>query len=240
MGEARNRGSKEERVAYASEKADLMSGASYKLLMVEIKRRFRAAGKLLSKSDSATGDWRFDLECAYMQVRLIVELIVFSALTAERDHYARQSAVKNKKRDYRKEWRAKSILELLNELNPNFLPQAAGDPEKRGEGIYHVPYGDIGPKVHEDLVSVYDNASDFAHVTNPFDPDIQEKATNRPDARERLEQDLTFLRALIWKHMKISVLPHQKGTPERRVAWIVDLLDPMTDDVHITTSLQDI
>jgi len=122
MGQAKVRGTKQEREAVAKELASLLSGEKYKLQMIEVKRRFRAAAHILNSDSPVTGDIEIDNECAFAQVRRIVEIIAFSAMIADRMHYEAQRFSEVDKRsgkggDYTKDWRATDILERLEKIN---------------------------------------------------------------------------------------------------------------------------
>jgi hypothetical protein len=245
MGQANARGTKPAREALAKEVASLVSGEKYRHQMIEVKRRFRAAAHMLNSDIPMSGDTDIDNECAFAQVRRIVELITFSALIADRGHYQahrlREAAKKNNdKGDYTADWNAKEILKRLNKVNPNFLPQSAGEPVAGPDNTKHIPYGAIGPKTHSDLITIYETASRYMHPSNPFAEDQETHALlKRKEARSVLHRDLALLRGIIWKHNKVGLMPEGSKEAGKRFVWMVDLRDEESDDVEMYTALQD-
>lgn len=244
MGQAKARGTKQEREALAKEVASLVSGEKYRLQMIEVKRRFRAAAHILNSDMPVSGDIDIDNECAFAQVRRIVELIAFSALIADRGHYQAQrlrEADKNDKDkgDYTADWNATQILKRLKKVNSNFLPQSAGEPIAGRDNTKHIPYGAIGPKTHIDLIRIYETASRYLHTSNPFAADQETRAlVKRKEARSVLQTDLALLRGIIWKHNKLGLMPQRSKVADKRFVWLVDLLDEDSNDVRIYTALQ--
>ncbi|CAI2797557.1 hypothetical protein K7402_01030 [Pseudomonas fluorescens group sp.] len=245
MGQAKARGTKQAREALAKEVASLVSGDKYRLQMIEVKRRFRAAARILNSDIPLSGDTDIDNECAFAQVRRIVELIAFSALIADRGHYEAQrlrEAAKNDKDkgDYTADWKAGEILKRLKKVNTNFLPQSAGDPVAGPDNTKHIPYGAIGPKTHSDLITIYQTASRYLHTSNPFAADLEARALLKlKEARSVLQADLALLRGIIWKHNKFGLMPGSSKEAGKRFVWMVDLRDEESNEVEIYTALQD-
>jgi hypothetical protein len=55
--------------------------------MLEVKRRFRAIDRILGAKKPLTKNEEVDIESAFLQVRKIVELITFSAIISDEQHY---------------------------------------------------------------------------------------------------------------------------------------------------------
>ena len=245
MGQANARGTKQEREEVAKERASLLSGEKYKLQMIEVKRRFRAAACILNSNVPVTGDIDIDNECAFAQVRRIVEIIAFSAMIGDRMHYEAQRSSEVDKRsrkggDYTKDWKAADILGRLEKINSDFLPQSVGEPITGPDNTKHIPFGTIGRKTHEDLISIYKNASRYLHSSNPFVADLETLSLQKQrNARAVLHQDLALLRGIIWKHRKINLMPRGSKEAGRDLVWIVDLLDEASDDMQFVTALEE-
>ena len=244
MGQAKDRGTKQEREALAKEVASLVSGEKYRLQMIEVKRRFRAAAHILNSDIPVSGDIDIDNECVFAQVRRIVELIAFSALIADRRHYQAQRVREAEKKDrnkgdYTTDWKAAEILERLKKVNSDFLPQSAGEAIAGPDNMKHVPYGAIGAKTHGDLISIYQNASRYMHSSNPFAADLEARALLKlKEARSVLQSDLALLRGIIWKHRKLGLMPQGSKEAGKQFVWLVDLLDNDSDEVKMYTALQ--
>lgn len=243
MGQAKDRGTKQERQSLAEERASLLSGEKYKLQMIEIKRRFRAVRHILESDIPVTGDINIDNECAFAQIRRIVEIIAFSAMIADRIHYEAQRLNEVDRRtkkpgDYTQDWNATEILQRLKNINSDFLPQSVGEPIEGPDKTKHIPFGTIGRKTHKDLISVYKNASRYLHSSNPFAADLEMRSLERErNARSTLQEDLALLRGIIWKHRKISLLPQAQPDAARSFVWVVDLLDEESDNMQIITAI---
>src|ERR1035437_3686805 len=65
----------------------------------------------------------FDIELIFVQFRKVLELIAFSSLTANKDKYSVAYA------NFGVHWKAKSMLQAVGKLNPNFYPVPLGPPE---------------------------------------------------------------------------------------------------------------
>jgi hypothetical protein len=78
-----------------------------------------------------TGQDVFDIELIFVQFRKILELIAFSTLTANRGKYSLAHA------GFAKHWKAKSMLEAVGKLNPDFYfyPVALRLPEVLPNGV---------------------------------------------------------------------------------------------------------
>lgn len=252
MGQAKDRGTRQERAALARERDalerevdSLIEGKEYVRQMVEVKRRFRAAEHILAADTPISGDIDIDNECVFAQIRRIIELITFSALIADRGHYQAhrlREAQDNPrdKGDYTLDWNANEILKRLKKVNPNFLPQSAGDPQILPDKTKHIPYGSVGRKSHGDLIRIYQTASRYLHAPNPFATDQQQlEALKLAKARSVLNSDLKLLKGIIWKHNKFGLMPRHPKVVGKKFVWIVDLLDAASDKVEIHTALQD-
>lgn len=61
----------------------------YKQQMLEVKRRFRAVDWILGAKKPISRDSEIDCECAFLQIRKIIELIAFSAIVSDKQRYQR-------------------------------------------------------------------------------------------------------------------------------------------------------
>lgn len=145
--------------------------------------------KDLPARNGTTGHQAIDQELVFLQLRKILELIAFASLTANREKYA---AAHKKFATF---WKAKAMLEDLEKLNPEFYPMPVQKPTLQPDGVKHFAAVD-GFLTKDDFISLYDLASDFLHVTNPFsvkDPVIK--------MRYSVSQWLDRIQALLALHV---------------------------------------
>ena len=117
-----------------------------------------------------TGLQRCDIEIVFLQMRKVLELIAFASLTANKEKYSLAHA------KFAEHWNAKRMLEELAKINPAFYPIPMAHPVLQPSGMKHWEPLTEGFLTRDDFVKLYDTASEFLHVTNPFtikDPQMQ-------------------------------------------------------------------
>jgi hypothetical protein len=134
--------------------------AAYCGCMEQIKRRLRLIA-MFTDGRLSTGDESADAEFACLQLRKTLEQVAYSALAASREHYV---AVHPK---IEREWRAKQILERLEELHPAFYPVPVS-PVRLGPNRWHFDSVADGFLTKADFAFLYDKASSAIHEWNPF------------------------------------------------------------------------
>jgi hypothetical protein len=97
--------------------------------MIEVKRRFRVLDWILGAKKPLTRYKEIDYECAFLQVRKIIELITFSALIADQLRYEKLrnlDALDNSKDkgNFALDWNAPDILKNLSKISPYFFAPA--------------------------------------------------------------------------------------------------------------------
>ena len=116
-----------------------------------------------------TGVELFDTEFVYLQFRKMLEAIAFASIAANKDAY---TSVRS--RAIGTDWRAKKILEIVEDLNPQFYPQ----PLKYshfdmvdGRKIHRLQPADDGALTKAEFVELYDYCGDILHTRNPYSGD---------------------------------------------------------------------
>lgn len=243
MGQANNRGSRSDRVALAQEKNIALTEPHelYRTQMVEVKRRFRVAARILDSKEPLTGDVDIDNECVFMQVRRIIELITFSAIASDQQRYQRTrelEAEKNTKDkgDYTADWHAPQILKRLNKISHLFLPRTLGQMTVQPDGTKHFDHALTSLSTHSRLIEIYQSANGYAHTPNPFKKNqVETDKDKRASARVDLQKDLAWLRAVIWNHAKFGLSWSSEDDPaqpaESETVWLIHLEDETTDQV---------
>jgi len=102
-------------------------------------------------------------ELIFIQFRKSLEEIAFAFLSANRDKYSEVHG------NFAKHWRAKAMLEVLDEINPNFYPVAVPAPIEVSPGYKHFgePFTE-GVLTRDDFVLLYNCASEALHTRNPY------------------------------------------------------------------------
>ena len=136
--------------------------------MTEVKRRFRAADRILGAKKPLTRDIDIDNECVFLQVRRIIELITVSAIVSDerRSQRSREldAAVNARdKGDYTVDWNAPDMLIRLSKISPYFLPRPLGAMTVQLDGTKH--FNEAAAKLtHDRLISIYKTAGGYAHT----------------------------------------------------------------------------
>ena len=211
--------------------------------MVEVKRRFRAADRILGAKKPLTRDADIDNECVFLQMRRIIELITFSAIVSDELRYQRSrelDAMANPKDkgDYTADWNAAKILEKLSKISPYFLPRPLGPMTTQPDGTKH--FNEAAAKLtHDRLISIYRTSGGYAHSPNPYKENSQElDRQKKVNARSTLERDMVFLKSVIWDHVKIGLAWTPGANPTQiensETAWLVWFGNKDNDDVRMS------
>jgi hypothetical protein len=137
--------------------------------MAQIRQRINLVQQVLNRAIT-TGEEVFDIEVIFVQFRKILELIAFSTLTANKEKYS--AAHEN----FAQHWKAKSMLDAVEKLNPNFYPVPHRLPEILPNGVKNLTPLTEGFLTKSEFEFLYDKSSEVLHVRNPFatkDPVIQ-------------------------------------------------------------------
>jgi len=150
----------------------------------EIWERMRIIDKVFSNTYAESTPYIVQYEMLMIQFRKILEGIAFIGVINHKNQIDQRfnSGAKNninkqskkaKKYDVSKWWRAKEILDIVSEFNPNFYPQAVELTEDKKILPCDEPY-----LTKDDFVSLYDKASGYLHETNLFSKKVKYSLTN--------------------------------------------------------------
>ena len=143
--------------------------------MEEIRDRISVV-ESIGQHRVSTGFAACDRDVVFLQLRKVLELVVFASLTANKEKYALAHA------GFAGHWRAKRMLEELEKINPDFYPTPVAPPVLQADGIKHLALVTDGFLTKEDFATLYDTASEFLHVSNPF---AQKRFTNKFDVQRK-------------------------------------------------------
>lgn len=211
--------------------------------MLETKRRFRAVDRILGAKKPLTQNEEIDNECAFLQVRKIVELITFSAIVSDAQRYQRSREIDalanpKDKGDYTLDWNAADILIRLSKISPHFLPRPLGEMTTQPDGVKH--FNEAAAKAtHDRLIAIYKTAGGFAHMPNPYKLNVVElERKKKENARTVLEKEVRYLKSIIWEHAKIGLAWQSDSDPteldQSETAWLVWFGDKGTDQVRMS------
>lgn len=141
---------------------------SYCNCMEEIRCRVTVIKGVVNGSIS-TQYLAFNQELAFVQFRMILELMAFGSIIANKAVY---SATYKK---FSEHWHAERILKDLEKVNPHFYPVALGPCERQPDGVKHFKGATEPVPTKDDFIFLYNTCGKMLHTRNPFtkeDPNI--------------------------------------------------------------------
>jgi hypothetical protein len=134
----------------------------YLLLMMEVKHRTAVIDAILGRTVGLIYDAP-TIEAAYLQFRRILELVAMGSLVAN------QVACATIHTGFAEWWRAKQILDNVEQLNPDFYPKPTLQlPSKKPNVKRDLVDRPDGYLTRPDFVTLYDKSSELLHTPNPF------------------------------------------------------------------------
>ncbi|MGI0133910.1 MAG: hypothetical protein ACREBW_03005 [Candidatus Micrarchaeaceae archaeon] len=132
----------------------------YVKAMEQIKRRVDTINACSDRRARLAGPPR--VECAALQLRMVLELIALASLAANKELFQQQSM------RFEKHWRPSEIIKDLEKLNPKFYPIPFRSSEPDDAGLRsHLPLSD-GFLAKDELVAVHGRCGNVLHARNPF------------------------------------------------------------------------
>jgi len=114
----------------------------------------------------SVGRKEFDIELVFVQFRMILELIAFGSLIANKAEYSAAYA------NFATHWNAQRMLKDLEKVNPEFYPVALGPCKTKPDGVKHFPLCSEGFMTKEEFVVLYDKCGKILHARNPFNSGV--------------------------------------------------------------------
>lgn len=155
----------------------------------------------------------FALEASVLQVRKALECLAFAAIAPNKGAYEKLRLAADEPADYRKDFNARKILQMLTDINPDFYPVALLPPTRQSSGQWHFDRRPSGFLTKKQFESFYDRLGKFLHADNPWgnDKGIRNMASDLPGA-------IADLRGLLQMHCTFIRTPEFSGT------WVVEAL----------------
>jgi len=113
----------------------------------------------------------FALESAILQMRKSLEAVALAAIAPNKRKYAdyRELAIKNA--DFTKDFNARSILQFLSKVNPDFYPVPVSAPIAVSPGHWHFDRRADNSLTKEMFEAFYDRLGKHLHADNPWGND---------------------------------------------------------------------
>jgi len=154
----------------------------------------------------------FDSELACVQLRKALELIAFASLSANKVQYSKAY------RKFSKHWNAKSLLNNIEKIHPDFYPKPVVFSEdiSQGKHLLEVKEGFL---TRNEFVELYDKCSEVLHARNPFrtGPKIINFRYSIKEWIERIQKLLAL---------------HQIRLVDTQDIWLVQMQHPQDSKVH--------
>ena len=157
----------------------------------------------------------FDLESSILQLRKALENVAYAAICPNKAAYESFRASSEEQPDFRKDYRASQILNLLSKVNQNFYPLPLLPVKEQENGVKHFDRKDTGYLSKKKFSKFYDRLGKYLHADNPWsnDKQIRNLAGDMPsviaEVYSLLEFHATFIQTDIFKGVWIVAV--EKG-----------------------------
>ena len=151
------------------------------------------------------------LESAALQARKALEAIAYAAIAPNKEQYKNLRAQTEVPGDFRKDYNAKKIFQLVSAINKDFYPIPLLEPKLVQKGFWHFEKRPNECLTKKEFESFYNRLGKFLHADNPWGADkgMDRLAKDLPSLCTRLKNLLSF-------HF-ISI-----RTPSFTGAWVIN------------------
>lgn len=169
----------------------------------------------------------FVLEAAILQIRKALEAVAFAAIAPNKSQYAEYRAQAERNPDFTKDFNARSILQFLSNVNPDFFPAPVSTPIPTSPGNCHFDRREDGSLTKNKFESFYDRLGKHLHADNPWgnSKGLDNLAADIPNViwatRSLLSWHLTVVRAPQFSGVWIIEAP-SNGNPPRVILGQAD------------------
>lgn len=135
-------------------------------LMNEVKRRTLVINAFGNRM-TTTPFGATNIECVYLQLRKILELIALGSLVANRVEFSKIYS------EFSKYWNAQYLLRDIERINPEFYPQPIIEKPGTKPGVKS-DWEDktSGFLTKEDFLKLYEKCGEIMHAGNPYGTEI--------------------------------------------------------------------
>ena len=173
--------------------AEELDISQYSDLMEEIKLKVEAIQRLMEISGIIN---QTRVETACLQLRMVLELIVFGSLVSNKDAWQKSQE------KLRRAWNIKKIMGNLRGIHSRYYPE---------------PKGEMGDFLTEDrLVTIYDQLNKIIHAENPMGAqvDLRHYMESMPKWLEWTTNLLQEHKVFLYHHPNVSYWVRMFGGPE--------------------------
>lgn len=108
------------------------------------------------------------IESAILQLRKALELIAFAAIAPNKYEYEKFRNKAESHNDYRKDFKASSILKALRKVNKDFYPIPLTEAKLTETGDYHYDRKKENFLTVSKFITLYDKLGKYLHADNPW------------------------------------------------------------------------
>lgn len=175
----------------------------YLCMMSDTASRLEAANCYLEAYNQR--DAIYDLESSILQMRKALENVAYAAICPNKSEYEKFRASSEDQPDFRKDFNATKILNLLSKVNKNFYPLPILPAIEQEDGIKHFGRKETGYLSKKKFSKFYDRLGKYLHADNPWanEKQIQNLANDIPNIIKQvyslLELHVTFIQSDLFK-----------------------------------------
>jgi hypothetical protein len=213
--------------------------ALYLRQMQEISVRFASMNRIIEARKPNNVRTELDNEFLWLQLRMVVELVAFSGITADQERYASLRAEVLNNPDYTRDGKVNKILPALAKISPHFLPIPISNQATKDEaGSLHLERGSEAAELSR-FIEIHERAGEHLHTDNPFSPSKRSESIERlSTSRERFLADYAYVWGVLKVHAKVCLefdctvdKPTQPANAER--VWLVQFDAPKKGHVSM-------
>ena len=135
-------------------------------LMEQIKQRTSVINAFGNRQTSTLFE-ATNVECVYLQLRKILELIALGSLVANKVEFSKVYS------EFSKCWHAQYLLRDIERVNPGFYPiPAIENPNSKPGGPVDLQFKEDGFLTKKDFIKLYEKCGKILHAKNPYDAPI--------------------------------------------------------------------
>ncbi|QCU90284.1 hypothetical protein [Thiomicrorhabdus sediminis] len=185
--------------------------------MEEVTKRCDAVLVFLDAYKKSNNEMDFD-SCV-LQLRKALEALAYASIAPNKNAYQAFRSNAEKQNDYKKDYKASSILQALKRINVDFYPLPLIPAIQKGDGTWHYDRKAVDYLTDKRFVKIYDRLGKFLHADNPWDNNknpqnlVSEIERTINEARELLELHATFIKTPEYKGVWVVCVPKDGSVP---------------------------
>ena len=205
---------------------ELNSIRKYCILLEEIKLRINSVMEIIDERKNKEQNLNMEemiqchmkTECICLQIRKILELIIFGTMVANQEVYKKTYS------DFKNHWNVRKIMRKIEIINKNYYPIAMsfGDSKLNDDGINYTHELNVLNTeflTKEEFIKLYDKCSEIIHSPNPFQ-------NNHLINFEKTLED--------WMYKIVSLIYiHQIKLVNSKHTWLITLTYPPNGKINV-------